>query len=56
LDIIGWAVPPNKPRPPFPKAAPKKLPAAEPQQVVEGPRTSLTNDLDDDVPFPPEWR
>jgi len=56
LDIVGWAAPPNKPRPPLPKAEPKKLPAAEPQQAVEGPRTSLTSDLNDDVPFAPEWR
>jgi hypothetical protein len=56
LNIIGWAVPPNMPRPPLPKAEPKKLPAAKPQQAIEGQRASLTNDLDDAIPFAPEWR
>jgi len=56
FDIIGWAVPPNKPRPPLPapqppEALPKVAPAA-----IEGPRTSLGNDMDDSIPFAPEWR
>jgi len=57
LDIIGWAAPPNKPRPPLPTAEPQALPTTEPQQVLEGPRASLTNnDMNDEIPFAPEWR
>jgi hypothetical protein len=43
LDIIGWTPAPDKPRPPLPKA--------EPQAAIEGPRTPLTQDLDDTIPF-----
>jgi hypothetical protein len=53
LDIVGWAKPPNKPRPPLPKAEPPKV---EPEKI-SGPRTSLASSaMDDDVPFAPEWR
>jgi hypothetical protein len=31
LDIVGWMLPPNKPRPPLPKAEPpRELPAPDP--------------------------
>ena len=53
LDIITWIVPPSIPRPSLPLAP---LPKPEPQQAIEGPRTSLTQDLDDQIPFVPEWR
>jgi hypothetical protein len=52
LDIVGWAVPPNKPRPPLPKAEPPKV---EPEKI-SGPRTSLSSDPIDEIPFSLEWR
>jgi len=39
LDIIDWAAPPTKPRPPLPKA--------EPQKALSGPK----DDLADSIPF-----
>jgi hypothetical protein len=52
LDIIGWVVPPNKPRPALPTAAPPDaLPAAKPQQAIEGPRKSLAQELNDEIGF-----
>jgi hypothetical protein len=54
LDIVGWATPPNKPRPPLPAADPSALPEDKShRQAIEGPRTSLTKDLDldDAIPF-----
>ena len=48
LDIIDWTIPPAKLRPPLPKA--------EPQQALSGARVSLTQNLNDEVPFAPEWR
>jgi len=42
LDIVGWAVPPAKPRPP--------LPAVEPQ-AAPAPGARIPQDLDDQIPF-----
>jgi hypothetical protein len=39
LDIVGWALPPNKPRPPLPKAEPPKAIAAP------------SSDMDSELPF-----
>jgi hypothetical protein len=42
----------DPPRPPLPTAEPPDaLPAAKPQQVIEGPRKSLARDLNDELGF-----
>ena len=52
LDVIGWVVPPNKPRPPLPAPEPRNaLPSAESQQAIVGPRKSLVQDLNDEIGF-----
>src|SRR6516164_10212675 len=52
FNIIGWITPPNKPRPALPTAEPPDaLPPAKPQQVIEGPRKSLAQDLNDELGF-----